>query len=170
MLKFFHHRSDEETVFRRLVREYQEPLYWHIRTLVGGHEDAEDTLQETFMRAHRNLSQLRDEKSERAWLYRIATNEALRHLDQRRVTEDFDEMQVADNCYADDATDYDALKDALCKAVMLLPPRQRTVFSMRYYDDLTYDEIALVTGSNVKAVTANYHTAKDKIKKYLLSL
>lgn len=170
VLKIFHHRSDEETVFRRLVREYQEPLYWHIRTLVGGHEDAEDTLQEAFIRVHRNLSQLREEKSERAWLYRIATNEALRHLEQRRVTEDIDDTLVADSCCADHDTDYDALNEALHQAVMQLPPRQRGVFSMRYYDDLSYDEIAAVTGSNVKAVTANYHTAKEKIKKYLLAL
>lgn len=170
MFHLFHHPPSDEAVFRRLVKEYQEPLYWHIRSLVGGHEDAEDTLQETFIRAHRYLSRLREEKSERAWLYRIATNEALRHLEQRKMTEDVEDLQVADACYADEATDFEALHEALHKAVQLLPSKQRCVFSMRYYDDLSYEEIALATDSNVKAVTANYHTAKEKIRKYILSL
>lgn len=159
--------ADTEQLFRRLLSDYQQPLYWHIRCIVGSHEDAEDVLQETFIRAYRHIDSLREASSEKAWLYRIATNEALRHVEACRPTDDFADHPEAP---ADERPDYDALQQALTAAIDTLPPRQRAVFCMRYYDDMPYDDIAAAVDSNVKAVTANYHIAKDKIRQYLLSL
>lgn len=157
---------NNEAIFRRLLSEHQQALYWHIRHIVGNHEDAEDALQETFLRAYRHLDKLREAASEKAWLYRIATNEALRLVEARRTTDD-----VADHDPPEEDTpDYDNLQQALTAAIELLPPRQRAVFCMRYYDDLSYDDIALATDSNVKAVTANFHHAKERIRQHLLSL
>lgn len=161
-----HAISNNEHLFRRLLHDYQQVLYWHIRHIVGNHEDAEDALQETFLRAFRHLDGLREETSEKSWLYRIATNEALRLLENRRTTDD-----VADhNPPQDETPDYDNLQQALTAAIDQLPPRQRAVFCMRYYDELSYDDIASATDSNVKAVTANFYHAKERIRQYLLSL
>lgn len=161
-----HTTPNHELLFRRLLHDYQQALYWHVRHIVGNHEDAEDTLQETFLRAYRHLDKLRDAASEKAWLYRIATNEALRLVESRKETDD-----VADHDPAhEDAPDYDTLAQALTAAIDHLPPRQRAVFCMRYYDELSYDDIALATDSNVKAVTANFHHAKERIRQYLLAL
>lgn len=165
---------DANTLFRRLLRDYQQTLYWHIRHIVGTHEDAEDALQETFVRAYRNIESLREASSERAWLYRIATNEALRHVENRKTTLDIEDHQVAAEAPADDTHttlhDYDNLQQALAAAIDTLPARQRAVFSMRYFDELSYEDIARIVDSNVKAVTANFHVAKEKIKQYLLAL
>lgn len=166
--------DNPEVLFRRLLSDYQQALYWHIRHIVGNHEDAEDTLQETFVRVWRNISQLRDATSEKAWLYRIATNEALRHVETRRTTENFDDHQAkaeGSTQWGDaPAPDYDNIQQALEAAIASLPPRQRAVFCMRYYDELDYEAIARIADSNVKAVTANYHVAKQKIRQYLLAL
>lgn len=156
-----------EALFRRLLRDYQQALYWHIRHIVGNHEDAEDALQETFVRAWRNIDQLRDTASEKAWLYRIATNEALRCAERRDTTEDYDDHPEP---HAAENVDYDNIQQALEAAIETLPPRQRTVFCMRYYDEMEYDDIARIVDSNVKAVTANYHVAKQKIRQFLLAL
>lgn len=161
-----HSPPNNEVFFRRLLHDYQQALYWHVRHIVGNHEDAEDALQETFLRAYRNIKKLRDASSTKAWLYRIATNEALRLVDSRRET-----IDVADHSpIHEDSPDYDSLAQALTAAINNLPPRQRAVFCMRYYDELTYDDIALATDSNVKAVTANFHHAKERIRQYLLAL
>lgn len=161
-----HTSSNNETLFRRLLKEYQQALYWHVRHIVGNHEDAEDALQEAFVRAYCHFDQLREAASEKAWLYRVATNEALRLVENRKVTDD-----VVDHDPPQEETpDYDNLQQALEAAIATLPSRQRAVFCMRYYDELPYEDIALATDSNVKAVTANFYHAKERIRQYLLSL
>lgn len=161
-----HAISNNEAFFKHLLHEYQQALYWHIRHIVGCHEDAEDALQETFLRAYRHLDKLREESSEKSWLYRIATNESLRLLENRRTTDD-----VADyHPVQDETPDYDNLQQALVTATNRLPPRQRAVFCMRYYDELSYEDIAFATDSNVKAVTANFHHAKERIRQFLLAI
>lgn len=155
-----------EALFRRLIRDYQQALYWHIRHIVNNHEDTEDALQETFLRAFRHIDKLRDASSEKAWLYRIATNEALRLVEGRPTTEDASEHDPPQ----DETPDYDNLQQALTDAIEMLPPRQRAVFCMRYYDEMEYEDIAIATESNVKAVTANFYHAKERIRQYLLSL
>lgn len=123
-------------------------------------------MQESFIRAYRHIDKLRKSSSEKAWLYRIATNEAMRLIESRQLTVD-----VADHDPIQEETpDYDNLQQALSAAIQQLPPRQRAVFCMRYYDEMEYEDIASVTESNIKAVTVNYHHAKERIRQYLLSL
>lgn len=161
-----HQLSHNEILLRRILKQYQQPLYWHVRHIVGTHEDAEDVMQESFIRAYRHIDKLRNSSSEKAWLYRIATNEAMRLIESRQLTAD-----VADHDPIQEETpDYDNLQQALSAAIELLPPRQRAVFCMRYYDEMEYEDIASVTESNIKAVTVNYHHAKERIRQYLLSL
>lgn len=156
--------NDHEDRFRLIIRQYQEPLYRHIRRIVPTHEDAEDALQETFIRAYQHIDDLRDQQSQKAWLYRIATNEALRLCDKHPTTD------ITVDPPADDTPDYEALQQALQQALATLPSRQCAVFTMRHYEDMSYEDIAIALDSNVKAVTANFHLAKERIKEILLQL
>ena len=154
-----------------LIDRYQRPIYWHLRRMLVRHEDAEDVLQETFVQAYQHLEQLRDERAERAWIYRIATNEALRWLGRQREallsTEEVDASlleRLAEGSYID----YDDSMARLFQAAILtLPPTQRTVFNLRYYDELSYEEIAEITQSKIETLKVNYHYAKQRIKQYI---
>ena len=149
-------RENAERGFRLLMAEYKEPVYWHIRRLVVSHADAQDATQETFVR-----------------IFRIATNEALRLLgrNQGKTTLSLDETAPAlltikaDNYM--DYSDVEAVK--LQKAILALPAKQQLAFNLRYYDDLSYKEIAAITDSTEATVKANYHFAKEKIIKYMNS-
>ena len=165
-------REERETGFRLLMRKYKQPIYWHIRRLVVAHDDAQDATQETFIRAFRSFDKFRDDNSFRGWIFRIATNEALRLIDARKqgvasLEEDGDRANriVADNYV--DYTDLEAVR--LQKAILSLPAKQQAAFNMRYYDELSYDEIAQATGSTASAAKMNFHIAKEKIIKYMNS-
>ncbi|MCM1035893.1 MAG: RNA polymerase sigma factor [Bacteroides sp.] len=155
--------------FRLLVRAYGERLYRHIRRITLVHADAEDALQETLLRAYRNIGSLRSGESLAPWLYRIATREALR---QRRsgITISIDEGTLADarGPVADEYFDFSDLEAVhLQQAIQTLPPRQQTVFNLRYYDDFDYSTIASIVGSTADAAKVNYHIAKQKITRYM---
>ena len=166
-------RENAERGFRLLMAEYKEPVYWHIRRLVVSHADAQDATQETFVRIFRSFSQYNGEGTFRAWIFRIATNEALRLLgrNQGKTTLSLDETapalltMKADNYM--DYSDVEAVK--LQKAILALPAKQQLAFNLRYYDDLSYKEIAAITDSTEATVKANYHFAKEKIIKYMNS-
>ena len=166
-------RENAEKGFRLLMAKYKEPVYWHIRRLVVSHDDAQDATQDTFLRIFRSFSQYSGEGSFKAWIFRIATNEALRLLgrSQDKITLSLDDTpQVTLNMKADEYFDYgnaEAIK--LQKAITALPTKQQLAFNLRYYDDLSYKEIADVTGSTESTVKANYHFAKEKIIKYMNS-
>lgn len=164
--------SNPEQGFRLLLARYQEPLYWHIRRLVVSHDDAQDAAQETFLRIFRSFPQYRGGTSFTAWLYRIATNEALRQLARRPPTEvpaDGDATALA-TLQADAYVDYTDLEAVrLQRAILSLPARQQLTFNLRYYDELSYDEIAEITGSTAAAAKANYHLAKEKIVRFMKS-
>lgn len=166
-------RKDPEQGFRLLLRQYREPLYWHIRRLVVSHDDAEDATQEAFIRMFRNFDQYGEGNSFKAWLYRIATNEALRLLGRRQgcetlpldeVTEGL--METACDAYFSDG---DALVARLQRAILHLPAKQQLAFNLRYYDELSYAEIAAVSGSSEASAKTNYHLAKEKIIQYMNS-
>lgn len=163
-------KAPAEQRFRRLLDQYHEAIYWHIRRMVVRHEDAEDVLQETFLRAFRSIDSLREEAAAKAWLYRIATNESLRHLSQHRETllstEEVD-AGVLEQLMDSEYVDYDATAVLFQKAIFTLPTAQRTVFLLRYYDELSYDEIAQITGSRPETLKVNYHYAQQRIKAYL---
>jgi len=164
-------REDAEKGFRLLMKSYKEPLYWHIRRLVVSHDDAQDAAQETFIRIFRSFGQYSEANSLRAWLFRIATNEALRLLGRQKnvtmlslddVTADMLSAK-ADAYYDDD----DAIVARLQKAIQRLPAKQQLAFNLRYYDELSYEEIAEVTGASAASMKMNYHLAKEKIIEYM---
>lgn len=165
-------KENAENGFRLLMVRYKEAVYWHIRRLVVSHADAQDAAQETFVRVFRSFRGFKSECSLGAWIYRIATNEALRILERGRG-ERFslnDPEAGTSSLMADDYVDYSDLEAVkLQKAILSLPTKQQLAFNLRYYDELSYDEIAVVTNSTPANVKANYHIAKEKIIKYMNS-
>jgi len=153
--------------FKDIVREYSPMLYWHIRRMVIIHEDAEDVLQETLAKAYRKLWTLRNQEALKTWLYRIATNEANRHLSRMTRTESLSEI-LEDTIESQSYVDVSAEAEIrLQKALLSLSAMQRTVFNLKYYDELGYDEIAKICGSNPSSVKVIYHNAKEKVKQYI---
>lgn len=165
-------REKTEVGFRLLMQKYKQPVYWHIRRLVVAHDDAQDATQEAFIRIFRSFDKFRDDNSFRAWIFRIATNEALRLIENRKqgqVSLDEDENganRIMAGNYVD-YTDLEAVK--LQRAILSLPTKQQAAFNMRYYDELSYQEIAMATDSTPSSVKMNYHIAKEKIIKYMNS-
>jgi len=157
--------------FSVIVRTYQERLYWHIRKMVLSHEDANDILQNTFMKAWNGLDGFRGESQISTWLYRIATNETLTFLTNRRMRsqspiDDVDEA-LLQNLKADTYFNGNEIQLKLQKAILTLPEKQRLVFNMKYFDDITYDQMEAVLGTSVGALKASYHFAVKKIEKLL---
>lgn len=166
-------RTDAERGFRMLMENYQEPIYWHIRRMVVSHDDAEDVLQETWIKIFRHLGDFRAESSLSTWIYRIATNECLRFLNRHREeTLSSDELQaeLMNKLHASEYVDYEnAMEVKFQQAILTLPEKQRVVFNLRYYDELKYEEISRITDSKVETLKANYHFAKEKIKEYMIN-
>lgn len=164
-------RRDQITT-EELIERYQQPLYWHVRRMVVSHDDAQDVLQNTFLQIHLHLGKLRNRNSERAWVYRIATNEALQWLRSRHefLSLDSDDASALLNTLVSDPyTDSgDRLAVLFQEAILTLPTIQRTVFNLRYYDELAYEDIAYITGSSVGSSKTSYHIAKEKISHYIL--
>lgn len=152
--------------FSKMVARYSEPLYWKIRKMVLTHDNANDVLQNTFLKAWNKLDSFRGDAKISTWLYRIAVNEALDFLrHQERVNEVSGEAltAVAMQLKADSYFDGDELQCRLQAAIALLPDVQRTVFCMRYYDDMKYSEISKALGTSEGALKASYHLAVKKI-------
>ena len=165
-------KADLESGFRHLMRCYQQQVYWHIRRMVVSHDDAQDGTQETFIRIYNSLAQFRADSSLRSWIYRIATNEALRIISRRRQEEvsiDSDETGV-ELIAADDYVDTsDQLALKLQRAILTLPPKQQLAFNLRYYDEMEFEEIAQIADSTATSIKASYHVAKQKIINYMNS-
>ena len=142
-----------------------------IRRMVVAHADAQDVMQETFVRVFRSFNQYKKDQPLNAWVFGIATNEALRFLGKRKGKDILsleDTSEDLFNLKADDYVDYSDIEAVkLQKAILSLPAKQQIAFNLRYYDDLSYEDIALVTGSTEANVKANYHYAKEKIVNYL---
>ncbi|MDE7408173.1 MAG: RNA polymerase sigma factor, partial [Muribaculaceae bacterium] len=141
-------RQDRDKGFRLLIGKYKEPIYWHIRRITVIHDDAEDAMQETFIRIFRALDTMTNADSLTAWIYRIATNEALRlrsrHKDLTLSIDDCSAMD-AGGLIADDYIDFTDIETVrLQKAILSLPPKQQAAFNLRYYDDMTYEAIAQI--------------------------
>ena len=151
------------------MSRYSEQLYWHIRGITGGsHEDSDDLVQEVFMKAWTALPSFRGDSGYFTWLWRIATNEALMYLRKKKVRAalrfeslDSEAERVIDS---DPFFNGDAAARTLSKAVAALPSKQRSVFVMRYYEDLPYEEIAAISGTSVGALKASYFHATQKIR------
>ncbi|MFI3305940.1 MAG: RNA polymerase sigma factor [Rikenellaceae bacterium] len=157
--------------FRAMMELYRESLYWHVRRMVVSHEDAQDILQEAFVKSYRYIGGFRGNSSLKTWLYKIATNEAIRHLQKRQLdTRSYDDQtRLLELFEGDSEIDFSSLEAKLQRAILTLSPKQRLVFNLRYYDELSYEQIAEVAESNVAALKSNYHYAMTKIKEYMLN-
>ncbi len=167
------YRKDAEQGFRLLMEKFQRPIYWHIRRMVISHEDAEDVLQETFIRIFRYLDDFREECSLSTWIYRIATNECIRFLNRRKeqaVSSEEIQEDLMNKLMASEYVDYEnEMEVKFQQAILTLPEKQRLVFNLRYYDELKYEEISRITDTKVETLKANYYFAKEKIKEYMIN-
>lgn len=156
--------------FGDMIRLYSEPLYRQIRRMVQNHEDADDLLQNTFMKAWQNIENFRGDARLSTWLYKIAINESLSHLEKERkrqgVSLDDEESLIVNLIEADKEIDGDELAVQLRKAIAALPEKQRLVFNMRYYDDMKYEQMSEILGTSVGALKASYHLAVKKIEQF----
>ena len=164
-------RTDRDKGFRVIVERYSVRLYWHIRRLVILHEDADDALQNTFINAWKSLGDFRNESSLYTWLYTIATNEALSLINKRKrhaaVSLDDLESHFASSIEGSTWFDGDAAQIRLQNAILQLPEKQRIVFNMKYYDDITYEEMSTILKTSVGALKASYHHAVKKIEEMI---
>ena len=159
--------------FGEVVAHYSERLYWQIRKMVVSHEDADDLLQNTFLKAWNSIELFRGDAKLSTWLYRIAINESITFLNKERqknnVSIDDDDSFLLNNIETDPWFDGDELQLKLQRAIARLPEKQRIVFNMRYFDEMKYEEISEILGTSVGALKASYHHAAKKIEEYLLS-
>ena len=160
----------EETrykAFSELVSQYSEKLYWVVRHIVGTHEDADDVVQETFIKAWNKIEEFRGDSKISTWLHRIAVNEALDHIrrERKHIEQDVD-ISIVRGTFADKYFDGDETERLLREAVDTLPEAQRAVFSLKYFDDKPYKEISQILRTSEGGLKANYHYAVEKIKKY----
>ena len=168
LLNLFRNESTQHGAFNRIVARYRERLYWHIRKIVIVHEDTDDVLQNTFVKIWKGLETFRGEAQLSTWMYRIATNESITFLNQKRSRqmiplEDV-EYQLSQSLHHDAYFSGDELQEQLQKAILSLPEKQRIVFNMKYFDEMPYDEMSEILGTSVGALKASYHHAIKKIK------
>ncbi len=168
ILKLFHENNREQDAFRLLVDKYKERLYWHIRKIVISHEDTDDILQNVFVKIWQGLKEFRFDSKLYTWIYRIATNEALNFLNEKRrkVYGNSDEISdfLANTLESDTYFSGDAIQKELQRAILLLSDKQRIVFNMRYFDDLSYEEMSQALGVAVGTLKATYHNAVQKVE------
>jgi RNA polymerase sigma-70 factor (ECF subfamily) len=155
-----------QATFSELVKAYSESLYWHIRRMVLSHHDADDLLQNTFMKAWTGIDGFLGNAKVITWLYRIATNETITFLNKPTMfsADDIETSSVA--IESDEWFDGDELQARLQAAIQTLPPKQRMVFNMKYYEDMRYEDMSAILGTSVGALKASYHLAVKKISSY----
>lgn len=173
LIKRLHDESTRRAAFEEMVRKYQEPLYRLVRRMVLIHEDADDVLQNTFIKAWQGIEKFRGDSSLGTWLYRIASHEALDHLEKNKhlcASIDDEEnpgtMSIASKLEGDPFFDGDEVERQLQEAIASLPNKQRLVFNMKYYDEMKYEDMSQVLGTSVGALKASYHHAVQKISKF----
>lgn len=163
--------ATHERGFRLLMSRYQEPLYRHVRRMVYNHDDANDVIQNTFIKVFKNIERFEGKSKLFTWLYRISTNEALTFLSnrQRKDTDTIDDPEnghLANQLRADTFFDGDEIQIKLQQAIAILPDKQRTVFNLRYFDEMPYEEMSEVLGTSVGALKASYHHAVKKVEAF----
>lgn len=163
--------STRESAFRQLVSLYKERLYWHIRKIVLNHDDTDDVLQNTFIKIWNGVDSFRGDSSLFTWLYRIATNESITFLNQkkRKLTSSLTEENefLVNNLESDSYFDGTHWQMLLQKAIAQLPEKQRIVFNMKYYDDIKYEDMSEILETSVGALKASYHHAVKKVEEFL---
>jgi RNA polymerase sigma factor (sigma-70 family) len=171
LLSLFRNPDQRNYAFNLIVRKYQERLYWHLRKIVIVHDDTDDLLQDTFIKAWKGLANFREESQLYTWLYRIATNEALSFLKNKRkkyLLPIVDvEKELSSGLESDSYFDGDELQKRLQTAILKLPEKQRLVFNLRYFDEMKYEDMAKILDTSVGALKASYHHAAKKIETML---
>lgn len=167
----FRNNDTKHYAFNLLVRKYQERLYWHVRKIVISHDDADDVIQNTFIKVWNALESFREDSQLYTWLYRIATNEALTFLKKKRTKFLLPlvdvEQTLSRTLESDPFFDGDETQLKLQKAILKLPEKQRIVFNMKYFEEMKYEEISEILGTSIGALKASYHHAVKKIEKFL---
>lgn len=163
----------QNQAFQSLIVEYQRPLYNHIRNIVLNHDDADDVLQNTFIKLFQNLKNFKGESKLFSWMYRIATNEALTFLKQKAkkngISSETLQNKALDNLEADVFFDGNEIHLKLQKAIALLPEKQQLIFKMKYFEELKYEQISEILGTSVGGLKASYHIAVKKIEAFVTS-
>jgi len=171
LLQQFRDENTRHLAFNLLVRQYQQRVYWHIRRIVIDHEDANDLVQDVFIKVWNHLGGFREDSKLYTWLYRIATNECITFLNKKRkrffIPLNNVEHELATSLSHDSLFTGDQIQRKLQQAVLQLPTQQRIIFNMKYFDGLKYEEISEVLGVTVGALKASYHHAVKKIEKYV---
>ncbi|ATP59005.1 RNA polymerase subunit sigma [Pedobacter ginsengisoli] len=168
--------SDVKTrneAFNLLLNKYQQKIYWHIRRLVIDHDDADDLVQDVFIKIWKNLDSFRSDSQLYTWIYRIATNESITFLNKKKQRNNtpLDEVsdELTETLVASSYFNGDKVQLKLQQALLTLPEKQRLIFNMKYFDELKYEEIAEITGTSVGALKASFHIAVKKIEVFMLN-
>lgn len=173
LLLQFKDPSSREKGFTGIIKKYQEKLYWHIRRMVVEHEDANDVLQNMFIKVWKALDNFREDSQLYTWLYRIATNESLTFIEQqkKRASVSLSDVEngLSNKLKADKNYDSNKVEWKLQLAMQQLPEKQRVVFNLRYYDEMPYEEMSRVLETSEGALKASYHHAVKKIEDYILN-
>jgi RNA polymerase sigma-70 factor (ECF subfamily) len=173
LLELFKDPNTKERAFTGIIKKYQEKLYWHIRRIVITHEDADDVLQNVFIKVWKGLENFREDSQLYTWLYRIATNESLTFLSKEKkrqsVSLSDDENGLSNKLKSDSHFDANKLEWKLQLAIQSLPEKQRVVFNLRYYDEMPYEEMSHVLKTSEGALKASYHHAAKKVEDFILN-
>jgi RNA polymerase sigma factor (sigma-70 family) len=161
----------QNAAFQKLLSDYKRPLYNHIRNMVLDHDDANDILQNTFIKVFQNLNNFKGESKLYSWIYRIATNESITFINKKAklsgTTNNELKSKIVDNLEADTHFDGDEVQIKLQKAILILPEKQQLVFKMRYFQEIKYEEMSTILGTSVGALKASYHLAVKKIENFV---
>jgi RNA polymerase sigma factor (sigma-70 family) len=173
ILSKFQDVKTRNEAFNLLLKKYQQKIYWHIRRMVIDHDDADDLVQDVFIKVWKNLEGFRSDAQLYTWMYRIATNECITFLNKKKqknnISLDEISYELADTLASSSYFDGDKAQMKLQQAILTLPDKQRLVFNMKYYDDMKYEEMSDVLGTSVGALKASFHLAVKKIESFLLS-
>ena len=171
LLAVFRNEATRNKAFNSILSKYQKRLYWHIRKMVIDHDDTDDILQNTFIKAWKNLEGFREDAQLYTWLYRIATNECLTFLNKKKKnnTISINEVEYGLNEKINSEKNYtgEEIQRKLQKAILTLPEKQRLVFNMKYFDAMKYEEMSVVLDTSVGALKASYHHAVKKIEHFI---
>ncbi len=170
IIQLIRSQSTQAKGFKLLMEQYRSAIYWHIRRLVVLHEDAQDILQDTFVNAFKYFDTFSEKSSLKTWLFTIATRECIRLFRKNKIEADsYDGNELLINrLESQHEIDGERVEVLFQKAILLLPEKQRLVFNLRYYDEMSYEEIALVTEQSVGTLKTNYHYAQKRIKEYMI--
>lgn len=171
ILSKFRDEKTRNEAFNLLLKKYQQKIYWHVRRMVIDHDDADDIVQDVFIKIWKNLPGFRNDAQLYTWMYRIATNECITFLNKKKqknnVSLDDVDFELADTLSSSDQFTGDQIQKKLQEAILTLPDKQRLVFNMKYFDDMKYEEMSEVLGTSVGALKASFHLAVKKIQAFV---